>query len=194
MRDTSKYRVNGVRVPSVTEVLDIAGLSDLSMVPEHHLEYARLRGSAVHEWLEGVDRGDLDGIEPDPTIAPYVAAYHQFKTDTGFESELIEEVVVDTAYCFAGTVDRTGTIPKLHDDPIVLDFKARAAMTPEIGPQLAGYGLALDKPRRRYGLQLRPDGLYRLHEYKDRTDTHDFLAALRVTHFKLRHGLARVED
>lgn len=191
MRDVSRYRVGGTRVPSVTEVLAISGLVDLSAIPFDTLERARQRGSDVHEWLEGIDLGLIDDEKPDDRIAGYVEAYRRFRVETGFVPDLIEHPVVNEAHRYAGTLDRTGT---LNGKRTIVDFKATAAVEAHVGVQLAGYALALREPHERVALQLFPDSHYRMHHFRSREDGHDFLAAVRVTHYRLRHGLAALED
>ena len=191
MRDTSLYVIQGIRVPSVTEVLEIAGFTDWAHVPPNVLEFAAVRGRDVHDWLEGVDAGVLDGLEPDPRIAAYVAAYQQFKEDSGFKPELIEHVVLNEAYGYAGTLDRTGILR--NGERWLLDLKTVATVTPESALQTAGYAACLEEPHRRGVLQLRKDGTYKLHPYSDRNDIHDFLSAVRVAHWKLKHGRAQLD-
>lgn len=189
MRNPARYVVDGVRVPSVTEALGLVGLYDFSHVPVERLEYARARGQEVHEWLALEDEGFIEGDEPPEEILGYVQAYLRFKTESGFIPERIEHVVVNETYRYAGTLDRTG---KLNGKKALLDLKAVAKVGPATSLQTAGYEACLPEHHERYALQLRPDGSYRLCHYTDRQDLHDFLAALRVVHFKLRHGLAQL--
>lgn len=184
MRDTSAYRIDGVRLPSVTEILTIAGLSDWSMVPSSVLEEARARGSEIHLWLEMFDRGYLkDGDEPAEAIAPYVAAYHKFRAEVDFEIGEIEVVVLNAPHRYAGTVDRTGT---LNGKAAIVDFKSGAPV-PTTPLQLAGYEACFPERLERYELHLRQDGNFRLLHHRSRNDKHDFLAAARVAHWKLAH-------
>jgi hypothetical protein len=188
VRDTSKYVIDGTRWPSVTEVLEIVGLSDWSRVSENVLEFAAQRGRDVHATLQGIDTGVLEGLTPDPRVQPYVDGYLQFREDKGFVPDQIEQVVVNPTYMYVGTLDRTGT---MEGERWLLDFKAVTAVQPEAALQTAGYEACLAKPHRRGVLQLKSNGRYRLHTYKSRNDLHDFLSAVRIAHWKLRYG--RVE-
>lgn len=198
-RDVSQYVVDGARWPSVTEILALAGLSSLGRVPEHYLEAARERGHDLHEWLDGVDTGLLDAdLDPPQAIAPYVAAYRRFLAETGWKTIQSETRVQHDALRYVGTYDRLGLLPGM-DRPIVADLKATAAIYPETRLQVAGYALAVAaqdgsaKPGRA-ALQLRPDGTYRWDRYTDRSDEYDWIAAVRVAHFRLSHRLASLED
>lgn len=187
---------DGRRLVSVTEALKLAGLVDLSMIPAETLERARQRGQDVHAFCEGIALGLLDDEAPDPRIDGYVVGFRRFLSETSFKAEAAEQRVVHAVYGFAGTIDLLGAIGSAS---WLLDLKATAALPPEAKPQTAAYrmakALAEKTPRRRGVLHLRPDGTYRLDEHKDhRTDEGDFLAALRVAQWRLRHGLARLED
>jgi len=185
-RDTSAYVVDGVRLPSVTEILSINGLSDFSKVPADVLETARARGVRVHEWLEWLDKGELaDGEEPDEEIAGYIAAYSRFREASGFDTEWVEHVVINRAHSYVGTLDRAG---KMNGDRVVIDLKTVSQVSKVTALQTAGYAACFDQPHKRYALQLKPTGKYTLHPYTDRNDKHDFLAAVRLTHWRLRNG------
>ena len=62
------------------------------------------------------------------------------------------------------------------------------------GVQTAAYSAALPqdrrkKERRRYALQLKGDGTYRLHPFTERTDFDVFVSCLNLYGWKTRHGL-----
>ena len=113
-RDTSNYRINGVRIPSVTEVMKIAGMTNFDGIPAANLLAARERGIAVHEWTEGVDRGQIDPTEevPHESIAAYTYAWECFKQESGFTPTLIECPVVNEEMRYAGTLDRRGEMTR----------------------------------------------------------------------------------
>jgi len=167
-------------------VLSLAGLSDWSMVPTATLEAARLRGLRVHEWLEWADRGQLaPGENPGEDIEGYIHAYACFREEKEFTPELIEAVVVNRAYSYVGTLDRTG---KMDGNLVLIDIKAVNQVTKVTALQTAGYAACLEQPHTRFALQLKPNGKYVLHPYEDRNDKHDFLAAVRLAHWRIRNG------
>lgn len=189
-RDVSKYVIDGVRLPSVTECLEMAGLSDYSGIPEAILERALHRGVDVDEWISAYELRLLDGLEPDERVAPYFEGYKRFKADTGFERELVQHFVHNKTYSYVGTLDLVGAMPKLGVKRALLDTKCVYAVRPEVGPQLALYALPLEEGGRidgRYALQLMRDGTYRLIPFMERHHTHDALAAVRVAHWKIRN-------
>lgn len=195
-RDTSAYVVDGVRWPSVTEVLELAGLVDFSRVDADVLERARARGSAFHEWADSIDFGLLEGEPAPPYIAPYVAAYERFKSETGFKVEAAEQVVRNPLHRYVGTLDRRGTFLRSVglSGPAVVELKTTAVLYPWTRLQLCGYADCEPQRPHRVAVQLRPDGTYRLEHYKDRGDFHDWGAAVRIAHYRLAHGLARIQE
>lgn len=199
-RDTSKYHVGGVRVPSVTEVIDLAGLAGIDSIPQRHLDNAAHRGSMVHLYSEAIDlddQYDLDSI-PD-AYRGYCDAYIAFKDETGFEPRELEQVVVSKALGFAGTVDRFGLY---RQSWAVVDLKATAAPYAYWPLQTVGYAIAIAETNdlalesiRRFCVQLKPNGRYVLHRHRDPIEDRDtFAAALRVAQFRLAKGLATLED
>jgi len=197
----SKYTVDGVPVPSVTEALDRAWFIDLTKIPWPVLEDARVRGTAVHTWLELVVGSPemIRGLDPPEFIAGYVAAWERWRTESRFEIESVEEAVVDPVYRYAGTFDVLG---RMSDVRGLVDYKARYGLTPEIGPQTAGYLAAAraagrvdaTEPCDRYALLLRRDGSYRFQQQTNRLDLHAFRAALAVTHWQLEHGITTLNE
>lgn len=193
-RDTSRYVVDGVRRPSVTEILRLAGLTSLDSIPESYLERARQRGEDLHAWIEGINDGVLDeDLEPPQQIVGRVAAYRRFLAETGFRVLKSEQVVVNRALDYVGTYDLLGELPGLRGE-LLVDLKATTKLYPETRLQVCGYAMALDPRPARAALQLLPDGRYKLERYADRADESDWIAACRVAHFKLAHGLAYLED
>lgn len=199
-RDVSKYVVAGERVPSVTEVLDLAGLTDIhriiGIVGEDVVRNAAKRGSLVHGYCEMIDLDPQFEISTAPlSVQGYLAGYQKFIREMGCAPILIEETVVSTAHRFAGTVDRVGYIGRIL---YTYDLKTPAAPDPSWRLQAAGYAIAIDEQlgerTHRACLQLKPNGTYKFHAYADPGDVHTFLAAVRVAHYRLAHGLASLEE
>ncbi len=203
-RRTDLYRVEGVRVPSVTEILKIVGLSSFDNVDADVLEYARQRGEKVHAICDAIDN-DLMWID-DPMAAelkPYIAAYLKFKHETGFQSVHSERVVVSKTYRYAGTLDRAGVMPlwnQKKDQVVVVDLKAVAEVGRATALQTAGYALALSETTGhenlgRAAVQLLPNGKYSLHPYAGaKADVNTWLACVRIAHWQLGNGVASLRE
>ena len=188
-RNTDAYKVNGERVPSVTEILKLAGMNGYERVPPEILEHARQRGADVHSWLELLDLGHLqeeDIPTADDEIQGYLIAWVCFKSDTGFLPGEIEKPVVNETWRYAGCPDR-------YTMQAVYEIKTTATLLPTTGVQLAAYANCWTPMADRYSVLLRPHGSYRLKHHTGLEDLNDFLAACRVVHFKLRHGIATLE-
>jgi hypothetical protein len=190
-QEKHEYTLNGLRLPSVTQILESVGLSpDFSGVPAADLEFARQRGSAVHLATAYDDRGDLDEDSLDPRIAPYLEAWRQFRRDFHFEPTEIEFMFYSKKHGYAGTLDRFGPSDLAPYTLIDLKTAAKVDLTatgPQTGAYSAGYceftGQALLKQIKRYAVQLQPDG-YKLIECKDRQDFDAFLHALSLVNWK----------
>lgn len=179
------YSVGGVVLPSVTQLLKPIA-PDFSMVPPDVLERKRALGVAVHLACELLDNGELDDL--DEVLVPYVDAWQLFKQQTGALILLNEQRLHHPALMYAGTLDR---LASLLGGVWMLDIKTAAEPAPVYGPQLAGYtellranDKALREPIRRGTVHLRPDGTYRLHEYKQPNDLAAFMACLSLNQWK----------
>lgn len=180
-------------MPSVTEIL--RPLLDFSRVPPETLEFARLRGTAVHKATELHDLGTLDEASVDDTVWPYLEAWRQFRSDTGFSPTLIEHRAYHEGYGYCGTVDRRGVMTKLSGSPgAVIDIKTPVQLGPVVGLQLAAYQEAMRRNGScaadlRFAVQLRSDGQYRLVPYTDKSDFGVFIALLTIRKWRERHSV-----
>lgn len=168
-----EYRVNGKKVPSVSEILAPLSGHKYSALNPSVLAAAAARGTAVHEACEALDYGMDPEISPE--IAGYIKAYKEFLRDYFPKWEMIEQIV--TAYkvypeqmppedcvMYCGTVDRYGLI---DGTPSVVDIKTYASMDTDAlltaSCQTQLYARAIQGPyAKRYVVHLKKDGTYRL--------------------------------
>jgi len=186
--ETHTYTLGGHVLPSVSEIM--RPIVSFDGIPEDVLTKARIRGKAIHKALEYYDQGDLDHAQLSPVIVPYVEAYEKFIRDTGFKPHYIEKIVWSSIYRYAGTLDRSGT---LFDNHAVIDLKAVHELNPATAIQTAAYDKGLcesegEEKHKRYGLQLKKDGTYRLQEYTDPHDFQVFLSLLNIYYWRKRNG------
>lgn len=196
---THTYTVDGVVVPSVTQILSGACLYDFSMVAPDVLERKRQIGTAVHKAIELSLAGDLDEDWLPAAWAGYFRAWQKFVADTGITDADIgpgEGPMYHTGFRYAGTPDRQIYLDKRW---AVLDLKTTAELHPAVGLQLAAYQeLINDSPandmphtlqiKDRYALQLKENGTYRLEQYKDKSDWQVFLSLLTVANWKRKNA------
>ena len=180
-----EYRHKGNVVPSVTQILQGAGLIDLSMVKEGVLEYRKQLGTAVHRATELYDNNDLVMEDLDPRIKPYLDGWIKFRAEVDFGVEANELRLFHPKYQYAGTLDRVGTI---FGKRSLVDLKTGLVYA-SYGAQTAAYKEAYEfehkkKIQARYTLQLKDDGSYKLEPMNNKNDWSVFLACLTLNNFK----------
>jgi hypothetical protein len=165
------FMVDGIRWPSVTQILTLTGFVD----PTWFTEESALRGTYVHQIVHWHDTGELEESSVDPALMGYLEAWKKFVKDVDFVTHSLEQPRINLAYKFGGVIDRTGLI---YGRPAVLDFKSGAS-PPWTKLQTAGYQILADMPAaQRFALQLNEDGKYNLLPHKDFNDRNVFLSAL----------------
>lgn len=178
---THTYRINGRQVPSVTQILQAAGMTNGAYwTPE-----ARDRGAYVARATEILDRDpdDFDWDAVDKEKVGYVRAWEKFKHVSGCEIIASEERVCSEAYRFAGTLDRV----ILHGCNMLVDIKTGSSAEWH-RLQTAGYRLCRDeRPLARAAVYLNPNGSYRYVPHPDRRDEDVFKAALTVAKWRVEH-------
>ena len=194
--DDHSYFLDGVRIPSVTQVLKGAGLIDYSGLLNMPDGYKRLQaaqrfGTAVHKACELYDLDNLDEQSLDPALRPYLDGWIKFLDESDFVIENIEMMVCSVKYRFAGKLDRSGL---LYDKRTILDIKSSFEIMPANHIQNGGYTIAYnegkqvkDKVYQRAVVQLRGDGTYKIELSKDPNDLNIFLSALTIHNFKEAH-------
>ena len=174
--DKHEYSVDGVKVPSVSEILAPLNADRYGEINQAVLRSAAERGKAVHEICEAIDydlfTSEMEDEMP-PELEGYVGAYFQFLFDHEVYWEMVEQIVAcyrgveGEPPIYAGTIDRFGIV---DGKAAVVDIKTYASMTTEAqmtaSCQTALYRSAIegayDEPIKRYILHLKKDGKYRL--------------------------------
>lgn len=175
-----RYLLDGRELISVTQALAVAGLLDTRWFTDE----AAARGTAVHAAIQHFHAGGLDISTIASGIAPYFDAYLAFQMDSGFAVAASEERVYDPVLGYAGTLDLRGNFPRSQGGIDVIDLKT-GSVPSWVGFQTAAYArLVPGIPKRRWALNLRMDGTYRLEPLTTRTDERVFLAALTVAQAK----------
>lgn len=156
------YLVDGVPKSSVTEILKPITASGYGAIHPGVVEYARERGSMIHELTQMIDYGDQPFVSME--IRGYIKAYLTFLRDYQPEWHGIETIVYDPIRDVCGTVDRYGMI---NGKRSVVDIKNQAAPSVEnkisVCAQTAEYSRAIEwDDADRYALYLHSDGTYTL--------------------------------
>ena len=182
------YAIDGVRVPSVTGIINRVLPYDFN-ASEWHLN----RGAATHRACELLDNASLDWLTVDPEILPRVQAWESFRRDTP-QMKLVacEERLAHSGLMFAGTVDRIFSDGK---HLIVADLKN--SVSPQVKIQLAFYSILWahnkhHQPLEAVAVELCDDGKYKCHwvsRLELRKAERQALAVLSVYNFAVENGL-----
>jgi hypothetical protein len=168
-----RYWLDDEEIPSVTTVLRAAGLYNYDAVPQRYLNAGRTRGTFVHEICEAIDCNTLDWkrLEAEhPKYIGYAEAYMAFIADTGFQATLNEAAFGSEKEKYGGMLDKAGAT---RGGGLLLDIKTGMIKKNELELQTAAYEhllpeafydeiKCLKKNLLRMGLNLKPDGNYRV--------------------------------
>lgn len=188
-QETHEYFLDGVPVPSVTQVLQACGLSDFSMVDPETLTRSMNFGTAVHKVVELDVLGKLDEESLDGKLLPSLSAWRNFIKNVPIKIISIESKVFSVKYGYAGTKDILGTFV-YENDLAIVDIKT-GVPTISHPIQTAAYMAAYKelsgekKKIRRFCLYLKEDK-YRLVEHTSSLDFNVFLSGLQIWKYKNR--------
>lgn len=146
------YTLNGVRLASVTEIIDGA-LNLYAGVPRELMERAQQFGRAVHKTVELYLLDDLDEPSLDDGLRGPLEAFKRWQDGYPHfcQGARIEQPGYHKRLKFAGTPDIEGCA--------VIDIKSRKVNMLADPMQCAGYDhMTGDGKRERYCLELRQDG------------------------------------
>ncbi len=175
---THIYTVRGQVVPSVTQVLQSAGLVD----DRWFNEAARDRGRIVAIAIELHSKKNLQYV-PDG-YQGYVDAWEKFLAETGFVPREVETPLYNSVYGYAGTSDAVGDMPGYRS--AIVDVKT-GCEAPHYPIQTAGYAGFYAAVHDRLCLFLRDNGTYKMRLHNNPRDWDVFLAALKIVHWKREH-------
>jgi hypothetical protein len=184
------YRLEGSILPGISGIIKAAGLVDTKWFTE----YSREKGSAVHLACQLYDENDLDEATLDPVIIPYLEGWKQFRSDTGFIPSIIERPLHSTIYRFAGTPDRAGI---MNGVDVIPEIKT-GGISFVTGLQLAAQDILLSeaegfRAKKRFAVQIKSNGTYKLTQYADPQDRVYFLSALSMYNLKAKNNLLKEE-
>lgn len=161
---THTYYADGVKVPSVTQVLSPL-YSDVAAVANPILrDMAAKRGSRVHEATMLWDyTGDITDDLLDAETAPYITAYIDWERDYRPRMLRIEYPLTNGHY--AGTIDRLAEVDGV---PCVIDIKTGQPDVRAVSAQCYAYRELLRESgtpaEKLYVLQLKKEGRYGFRE------------------------------
>jgi hypothetical protein len=174
-------------LPRVTHILDEVGLGpDFTNVKPADLEYAGIRGKAVHAAIESIFYEYFDEKLYSPDVLARVDAYRKFVRESGYKTLKSEIQVVSPTWRYRGHLDSVGWIGSKR---VIPDWKnTESVQLRPAGRQLAGYRVAWNEQNPTEPVdvlmvvQLKGDGTYRVHEVSAAEYEPIFFAAVMVYH------------
>jgi hypothetical protein len=189
--ETHTYTLDGVKIPSVTQVIQANGLSDFSKVNPKALEYAIALGKAVHYAAHLDDAGELDESTVDPEVTARLVQWRKFRAtlEIGTGDIIHSEGKLYSKMGFAGTPDRVIIYPK---HALIVDIKT-GVKTCAAHVQTAGYAIQVTenygvKKINRIGVYLKADG-YTVEEHRNQLDDAVFKSCLNLYKYKQERGI-----
>lgn len=184
--DKHEYRMDGVIVPSVTQVIEGMGFTDTRF----YKDYDRTRGRYIHAACALLAADNLNWDSLDERIRPEVEAFGNFFEKEKVEILETEKMMFSDTHRVAGTMD---IFCRFEGRPAIMDTKS-GGILPIIEIQTGGYSVLLHeisgvvRPGR-FGLQLKEDGTYRLIRCRELQAEQHFLVLLNT--YKLREYYER---
>ena len=197
------YRLDGVRIPSCTQILAALGTTPgFSWMSDDDLEFYRSRGHAVHAAVEYSVKGVLDRRTVVDEVKPYFIGWERAVNDLGIEVLTLDgQPFVEIPLCHP--TFRYGVKPDVvayvrafkKKGPI--EVKATSVHCPATGIQLGSQHVAIrrvmpDIDDLRVGLRLLPkEPYYDVHVYTERSDEATWISMLNTYNWLSRHKLLR---
>jgi len=188
------YFIDGVNVPSFSEIAEANGLFNYSAVSEEVMQASGQFGSAAHKACQLWDLEQLDEESLSEPLIPYLDGWKKFRSEFGvvIYPQWIETPMFSLKYRFGTTPDR---IVSIGNKMTVLEIKTTTTIQKAIAVQTAAQKLAFEENygsiKQRLAVQLVGDGKYKIHEYKKLSDEAVFKSAVNVYYFKREAGLWR---
>ena len=192
---THTYWIDGVRVPSITQVLKAATYDDFDHVDPQTLKRKADQGTALAKMIEEYADGSFDETleRYDIDLLPDFDAFVSWHENIRGNILHSESIVASARYGYAGRLDLVYEIP--GEGAAMIDTKRTYSPPASGGPQTAAQVLAfcethgldalLHMPR--YLLHIK-EGRCTLVPQRNKDDLKVFLAALTVTHWRMKNG------
>jgi len=174
-------------LPSVSIILESAGVSDFSMIRKDVLVRAQRFGTAFHRAAHLLEMGELGFY--DERMEPWITQLKKFLIAASPEWSAME-TCLGSKMGFAGTPDRIGKV--FTSQSAILDFKS-GAYTPAHGLQTAAYKILAEenggqKIKNRFTVYFDAKR-YSVMENKDKNDESVFMSMLRTYQWKKQRGI-----
>lgn len=164
-----KYTLDGVELPSVSELCRFLSREVYGTVAQYTLDQAAERGTKVHKACEALDV--YGKVEVSEDFLPYVNAYLQFRREHDVQWNMVECSIAHQSERYAGTVDRYGALDGVK---VLVDLKTTYTVHKRLAiAQLNLYRWMIEAEghpvEKQYILHLKKDG-YKLVEIEKNDD------------------------
>lgn len=186
-KTTHTFKLNGIKIPSVTQILDSAGFNEgIKFIPKDVLDAASDLGTKVHRTTEMYDKNILDVDSLHPVLRNYLTQWIKFRKDFDFVPSEIELIKYHSLYKYAGIIDRIGAS---RGKLTLIDIKSGIYVkSHEI--QTAGYEILYnenlspkDHIKQRLLVYISEDS-YKVEINKNSIDKNVFISALTIHNYK----------
>lgn len=144
-----EYYIEGVRYPSVTEILGDRPKPWLQkwkdkwgVLAERKTAAAAHIGTAFHALAEDLALGKPVYLDKTRRINGMLLSFDRWLKDSGFRIQTSEIHVVSNTYKYQGTFDATGWLSDHPKTLCLVDWKTSSGIYPEYAEQLAAYAQA----------------------------------------------------
>lgn len=179
-----------IQFPSVTGIIEGAGISDYSSVPEEFRDRGMYRGTQVHWMVQLETQGILNYRKVPRILRPYRKGFNTWLKRSGFIPVWTERSFFHPVFGFTGTLDLAGRFPSTsmvsEGCSAIVDIKTGWSVMNWVRYQLCAYSTFVypDFRRARYvrriALLLKPDGTYSIKEFPIETWDHDFATFIKA--------------
>lgn len=184
------YKLNGVPIPSVTQIMRPISLHKYQGIDAETLQHAADRGTNVHEAIEFYAKYGIDDIHG--ADRPYFEAFLKWVKDYKPVIQESESMVYHRQLMYAGTLDMRAVIAGKRT---LIDFKTTATLNDMLTTvQLEAYQRALastgEEIDQKAILLLRPDAsyLFKVYPANDLEAWKTFTALLTVRAHVMKYG------
>lgn len=191
--DLHEYRIEGRKVPSVSEIISGIGLNDFSHVQPDVLLAKQKIGTAVHHLSHLYDSNNLAKCSED--LMPWLESYKQFRSKFPMSLMISEVRLASKKYKFAGRLDRVFIIENRKG--ILVDLKT-GDKNKSHNLQKAGYKILVEenypiKLKELWTYYIKPGGFSEsdIDKKIDISDDYAFLSALNVYNWKYNNKLIK---
>ncbi len=137
--ETHQYKLDGVAIPSVTQIMEPLSRAKYKAIDESILKAAAKRGSEVHEAIEFYTKYGI--MECPHEAEPYVNAYMKWAQQYKPQTIQTEQATWHKQLMYAGTIDNLSVI---DGRKTLIDYKTTAELNDMLtSVQLEAYSQAL---------------------------------------------------